>query len=139
MDINDIFQVLQDIQSKKWLALAVLVLGYLSTLFSNASRFPVNIPERFRPLLVILFGQGYAVVEAVASGENWQPAVGHGIVLAFMTLGLGTVLEHVIFPNGLPTWLSWAKVLAFVPPKLAVLPSRVANDAEIADSVKKAA
>src|ERR1700722_2842840 len=111
----DLTAVIADITQKKRMALAVIVIGFLHVLFSNSSSFPVNIPQRFRPLIVIVLGEGYAVIEAVSSGEMSLPAVEHGLLLAFTTMGLAEVLTPLICPNGLPSWLKWIQQPALVP------------------------
>jgi hypothetical protein len=116
----DLATVIADITQKKWMALAVLIIGYLHVLFSNASTFPVNIPTRFRPLVVIIFGQGYTIISAVSGGEACLPAIEHGLLIAFTTMGLAQVLTTLIFPNGLPSWLKWVQQLAMVPSVLNI-------------------
>jgi hypothetical protein len=108
-------QAAADFTGHKWMALAIVVIGYLVLLTKNTSKFPINIPARFKPLVVIVLGQGYAVLEAINGGSPWKTAVSHGVWVAFGSMGIFDVIVNSIFNGKLPKWLAW---LSFVDPKL---------------------
>lgn len=110
-----IMTVFSDVTSHAWMALAIAIVGFVATALSSASNFPVSIPDRWRSVLVIVLGQGYAVLVAIKGGVAWLPAVEQGLVVAFTTMGLAKLLLEAVFPNGLPTWLQWLPMLAGVP------------------------
>lgn len=118
MDPNSIMQALTLAMGHQWMPLAVLVVGWLVMACSDTSKLPISIPDRFKPLLVLVLGQVYAVLEAVQGGSAWQAAVWHGLVVAFTTMGLFDVLVKAIFNGNLPTWLQW---VTLIDPSLAAL------------------
>lgn len=99
----------------QWLGIAIVVVGWLVSLTSDTSKLPLNIPDRFKPLIALLFGQLYAVLEAIQSGEDWKTAVAHGIVAALSATGFSTIIVNTIFNGTLPKALAW---LSAIDPKL---------------------
>lgn len=111
MDLTTILAFVADFQGHKWLPLAVLLIGYLTTLMSDTSKFPINIPDRWKPVLVVGLGQVYAVLTAASGGDTWSHAVWSGAVAAFGTMGLFDLLVRAIFNGNLPKWLAWLAVI----------------------------
>lgn len=95
----------------QWLGIAIVLVGWAVSLTSDTSKLPLNIPDRFKPLIALLFGQLYAVLEAIQSGEDWKTAVAHGIVAALSATGFSTIVVNTIFNGTLPKWLSWVSVI----------------------------
>jgi hypothetical protein len=115
MDFQTIMQALQDITGHKWMPLAILVIGYLVTLTSDTSKFPVNIPDKWKPVVAIVLGEVYSTLIAISDGTNWKAAVWHGLVTAMATSGLFDLVINGFFNGNLPKWLKW---IAFIDPKL---------------------
>ena len=93
-------------QHRQWMPLAILLIGYLVRLTSSASTFPVNIPARWRPLVVLALGQLYAVLVAVSGGLSWGAAALHGFEVAVWTMGLFDVVVNAICGGNEPAWLA---------------------------------
>jgi hypothetical protein len=115
MDIATIMQAIKDITGHQWMPLAILIIGYLVTLTSDVSKFPVTVPARWKPVIVLVLGQAYAVLQNINGGEKWQSAVYHGLLTSFATMGLFDLVINGIFNGNLPKWLAW---LAFFDKKL---------------------
>jgi hypothetical protein len=115
MDLTTIMQLVDDFTGHKWLPAAVVLIGWLTTLLSDTSKFPITIPDRWKPMAVLILGQVYATVQAVAGGVTWPHAVWGGLVAAFGTMGLFDVVVKAIFQGQLPKWLQW---LAAIDPNL---------------------
>lgn len=107
MDAKTILAIVADLGGHKWLPLAVVVIGWLSSLTSDWSRFPVNIPDRWRPVVVIVLGQVYAGLSAVAGGTPWRQALLDGFIVSFTTMGLYDLVVKAAFGDKIPRWLSW--------------------------------
>jgi hypothetical protein len=121
----NLFQLLQqsflDVNSRAWMALAVLLVGYVTTLTSDTSKFPVNIPTRWQPVVVVVLGQVYAVLLSIQGGTPWEPSVWHGLLVSFTTMGLFDLVINGIFNGNPPSWLKW---LAAIDPNLAAAKMR---------------
>lgn len=116
VDPGFILQLFQDVTGHKWMPLAILVIGYVSTLVSDTSRMPFNIPDRWKPVFVVVLGQAYGALQAIGSGAQVWPTVYHGLVTAFVTMGLFDFVVKAVFNGDLPKWLAW---LALIDPNLA--------------------
>lgn len=110
----DADQLVSFILEKKWLALAILVIGYITRLLSDDSKFPVSVPARFHPLVVTVLGQVLGALMMIQGGASWKVAVLTGLAVSFCTMGLFDLLVKAIF-NGSPPW--WIDILALVFPK----------------------
>jgi hypothetical protein len=115
MSLDTIMQIFKLATGHQWLPLAILVVGYLVTAMGDTTKLPINIPDRFKPLLALLLGQLYAVLEAVYGGSPWGTAISHGILVALSSVGFLHLLVNAIFNGTLPKWLAW---LAFIDPTL---------------------
>lgn len=111
MDISIVLQFFQDVTGHKWLPLAILVVGYLTTIVSDTSKIPISIPDRFKPLLVIVLGQAYAVLQVISTGTPWLHAVWVGLMTSFGSMGLFDIVFKLIFPNGPPKWIAWISLI----------------------------
>lgn len=109
--MDTISQILTLATGHKWLPLAIVVVGLLVSWTSDTSKFPVNIPDRYKPLVAIVLGQAYAVLEAVQGGSSWTTAVGHGVLVALSSAGLANLISTTIFNGNVPSWLSWVTAL----------------------------
>ncbi len=81
--------------SHSWLALAVVVMGFVTRLLKSDTKLPVNIPARWQPVIVVVLGQVYAVLQATAGGLTWKLAVEQGVYASFITLGLFDLVAHL--------------------------------------------
>lgn len=97
----------------KWLPLAIIVIGYLTRLLTDESKFPVSVPARWRPVVVVVLGQLYGCLMLAENGATWKTVVVTGLVTSFVTMGLFDLLVKAVF-NGQPPW--WVDVLALIFP-----------------------
>lgn len=118
MNYDNVMLMIQDFTGHQWIPLAILVVGWLTSMFSDVSNFPVNIPDRWKPVVVIVLGQAYAVLEAIQGGSAWKTAVTHGLVVSFTTMGLFDLLVKAVFNGNIPSWL---QVVSLFNPKLVSL------------------
>lgn len=93
--------------SHQWLPLAILVVGLLVSWTRDTSKFPINIPARFQPLVALVLGTIYAVLQAVSSGTAWHTAIENGLLMAMSSAGFAQLLVNTVFNGKLPSWLSW--------------------------------
>jgi len=107
----------------KWMALAVAVTGYLARLSKDDSRFPVSIPSRYRPVLVLVLGQGYAVLQATQNGMPWQEAIKMGLTTSVWTLGLYSLVIKALFNGTEPAWMKTLALVFPAPPSPAPTPA----------------
>lgn len=115
MTPDDVQRLLADFQAHRWLPVAVVVLGYLVRLVRCDSRFPINLPPRWQPVVAIVLGQAYAVVVAVTGGMRWPWAIVEGFIVAFTTMGLWDLLVKAIWNGHEPTWMKRAAMAS--PPR----------------------
>jgi hypothetical protein len=112
--------------SHHWLALAVIVIGYLVRLTAPDSKFPITIPDRWKPLVVLVLAQAYAVLVAIQGGVAVKTAIIHGVMTWLVTLGVYDVIIKAIFNGVEPKWL---KYIAFVPKAIRELAPSAAYEA----------
>ena len=105
------------VASKQWMPMAILVIGYLVRLTSQQSKFPLNIPTRWQPIVVLALGQVYAVMVSVSGGGAWGPSALHGLEVAIWTMGLFDVVVKAVWNGNTPPWLSviWGMVQPLIP------------------------
>jgi peptidoglycan/LPS O-acetylase OafA/YrhL len=109
------------IATKHYMMLAIIVVGYLWRICASDSNFPVDIPTRWRTVLVIVLSQIYSTLIAHAKdGASWNDAITHGFFTAFIVLGLGTFIIQGVFNGNEPRWLKW---FAWVPKPLQPAPT----------------
>jgi len=100
----------------KWLPLAILVMSWGTALTNNWSRFPVTVPTRYQPLVVLVMGQVYGMLEAVLGGASWKNAVVSGLVASVGTMGAYDVVMKALFNGQVPPWLAWLAAAKTPPP-----------------------
>ena len=81
----DYAQLLALAQTHQWLALAVLIIGWITEMSRPESKFPINIPDRFRPLFASIVGAIYGVLLLRQQGDTWQTAMIDGFKSVFGT------------------------------------------------------
>lgn len=116
MDQQELTSALALLAGRKWLPLIVLLIGWATRLLSDKSRFPVSVPTRWQPVIVLALSTLYATGTAVVSGASWRDAAVHAFVVACVTMGAFDLLVKAVFDGKEPTWLGW---IALVFPKPA--------------------
>lgn len=107
MNIETILQWLQLGTEHKYLLLAVAVIGWLTSLTSDWSKFPVTVPARWQPLVAALLGVAYGVLNSIQGGvAPWRAVVG-GLVVGLATAGLYDAVVKSVFGGVVPGWLAW--------------------------------
>lgn len=89
------------------LGIAVVVVGAITRLLKSDTKFPIDIPARWQPVIVLVIGQAYAVLQAIVGGVNWKTAVTSGLQVAFLTMGLFDLVIKALFNGDAPWWLAW--------------------------------
>ncbi len=111
----DLASLLVLVESHAWLAIAVLCVGYLVRLTGKDSRFPLDIPEQWQPVLVLGLGVLADVLQEVSAGKSWKAAVNPALVIAVIVLAL-----KAYYRGREPAWLRWVALVAPKPPTTAV-------------------
>ena len=111
MDQTEITNALMLLAGRKWLLLFILIIGWLTRLFSDKSRFPATIPARWQPVVVLVLSQVYSTATAVQSGVPWRTAIVQGLLVAFMTMGLFDLVVKAFFNGNEPKWLGWIALI----------------------------
>lgn len=116
----DLSQVVALVRAHAWLALAIIVVGFLVRLTAKDSRVPVfkaiNVPEQWQPVVVLALGTLADVLQEVASGKPWSQAINAALVIS-----IGVLALKAYFYGREPAWL---QTLAMVVP--SALNARVA-------------
>lgn len=108
MDAKTLLALIDDVSGHKWLPLAVVVISYLVSLTNDWSKFPVTVPDRWKPVVALALGQAYAVLSATAGGTPWKLAVRDGVIAAFVTMGAYDVVVKALYGDKpIPRWLAW--------------------------------
>jgi len=128
-------QILALFIAHKWMALAIVTIGYLTRLSKDDSRFPVTIPSRWRPVVPLVLGQVYAALVASQGGMPWKQAVMVGLTTSVWTLGLYALVIGALFNGNEPQWL---KTLALVLPRSPSSTDLAKADPSSAIDVEKA-
>lgn len=82
-------QVLTQSAERPLIVILGLVVVWVLTQLVKSERIPGHIPVRYRPLLAIVFGQLYALIEAVSLGLDWKVAMTRGF-----TAAAGAIAAH---------------------------------------------
>lgn len=109
---TDVFQLVPTLlslfQQHAWMALAVLVMGFVTRVLKSDTKFPIDIPSRWQPVIVLVLGQAYAGLQAVAGGVAWKTAVTQGLVASFLTMGLFDLVVKAAFDGkDIPPFFTW--------------------------------
>lgn len=113
--------------SRAWMPVAIVVIGYLVRLTSDRSAFPINIPSRWQPVVVVVLGQAYGILVAVMGGLPWGTAALHGLETAVWAMGFFDLLVKAVWNGAEPAWLQL--VLGIVKAEIPQ-PSGVAKPSE---------
>lgn len=106
MDIDTISKVLALATDKKYAAITVIVLGYLTSLTSDWSKFPISIPRRWQPVVPLVLGFFLAAATAIAGGKAPAEAFEDAGIVALTTLGAFAVVIKAIYNGNVPPWLA---------------------------------
>ena len=93
-------------QHRTWMPVAIIAIGYVVRLCATDTKFPINIPSRWQPVLVVVLGQVYALLVAVSGGMTWGGAALHGLEVAAWTMGLFDLVIKAVYGNNEPAWLA---------------------------------
>jgi hypothetical protein len=111
--------LIKTVMAKRWLAAAIVVLGYMTRLVRDDSRFPVTLNKRWHPVFVVLFSQAFFVACAVEQGTPVKSAAVTALVVAFSTMGLFDLVMKALLNGNEPAWMKW---LALAVEKQPVIP-----------------
>ena len=101
-------QIIAQVGSHDWMALAILVFGLIQTWIGAASAFPINVPEKWKPVVTVVLGQAYAVLLIVQAHQAWQMAIVHGLTTSVVVL----LTSHAIWAaDTAPNWVKWLALL----------------------------
>lgn len=103
-------QVLKDlhalVQGREWIALAIIVVGWLTRMLQPDSLFPLTIRQkRWLPVVAAVLSTILAVLHDVHAHKPAAEIVVNAILLAFGTLGLFALIIKAGFDGNEPTWL----------------------------------
>jgi hypothetical protein len=107
-----ITQLVSALCAHRYLFAFVLLAAYARRLTAPDSRFPVTVPDAWRPAVTTLLGVAYGVLATLQAGGSWKSAILGGIVSA-AAAGFADMLLVAIFvdPARAP---GWARALAFL-------------------------
>lgn len=106
MTLADVMNIVSLLTAHHYLPIAVIVIGYLTRLTSDMSKFPINVPTDYQPVVVVVLGQVYAAIVAVSGGASWKDAVISGLATSLFTMGLFDLVIKAIFKGKEPAWLA---------------------------------
>lgn len=118
MDIDTILKIMQLGTDHKYIPIAIIVIGWLVALTSDWSRFPINVPGRFQPLVAAMLGIAYGALHQIDGGMVWWKAIGGGLVVGLTTGGLYDVVINAVFDGNVPSWLAWLAFAKKSPPAM---------------------
>ncbi len=119
IDIATILQWLQLVQDHKWnylgLVIAVTLIGWLTSMTSDWSKFPLTIPGRWQPAVAGFLGLLYAPLVAGAAamkagtpiGAAMLGAIESGVFMAALTAFLYDLVIRGVLNGTVPSWLAW--------------------------------
>jgi len=97
--------------SVKWVPVAVASIAWLTSLTSDWSRFPLEVPDRWKPVVVMVLGQVYAVLLAILAGVPWKEAAWQGVVTSVATMGTFDLLSKAVWGDDPPPWArAWLRL-----------------------------
>lgn len=115
MDFETIQKVLSLGTEHKYLALAVFVVSWMTAMTSDWSKCPITVPDRAKPVVVLLLAQVYPLLNAAyLANQNGQPilpavksAAISGLLVAGGAFALFAVVVKAIYNGNPPAWLRW--------------------------------
>lgn len=105
--MNTLLQWLQLGTDHKYLALAIAMIGWMVSLTSDWSKFPITVPGRYQPLIAVGLGVVYKILLDHQNGTPWWRAIGEGVMIGLVTAGLYDAIIKAIFDGKIPTWMRW--------------------------------
>jgi hypothetical protein len=108
----NITQLLGALGAQRYLFVFVLLAAYARRLTAADSKFPITLPDAWRPVVTTLFGLVYGVLAAAQGGASWESATLGGVISA-ATGGFADMLLVAIFSNSAAA-PAWARALAFI-------------------------
>lgn len=110
--------ILDLLRGHNYLAIAIVVIGWVTALLGPDSKFPITIPDIAgrdpKPLIAGLLGLAYGILVAHQGGATWLDALRDGLLAGVGTAGLFDVVVKFIFKGQVPVWLN---IFALVPPQ----------------------
>lgn len=80
----------------KWVGVAAIVIGVVVRLMKSDTKIPINIPTQYRVWLALGLGIVSGVLEAVATGKAWTPAIVDGLVSAAIAIvGQNAIIDSL--------------------------------------------
>lgn len=134
-----------------YLGFAMLLIGYLTYLLSDQSKFPLTIDTNARwlrwlngrdpkPVVVCLLGVTYGILADREAGHTWLDSLKLGLMAGVMTMGLFDVIVKFGFNGNVPMILKQLLLLfpkpqanAVLIPKPPGLPTAVNITADVAE------
>lgn len=125
-------QLLSLLTAHNYLALAVVVIGYVVQITRPDSKFPLSIPPIYgrdpKPLVALLAGIAYGALIAVQGGDTWQQALLHGAKVGLFTAGLYAVVIKFVFNGNAPAWLNAIALIFPAKPSTPAVPADVDSE-----------
>lgn len=113
----DITQIVSLAMAHKWLAVAVVVIGWFTQMTRPESKFPITvISDRWRPLIAAALGIVTYTLTLRQNGETWADAALNGFKTGVFTAGFYSLVVGAIFNGKVPAWAN-ALALIFPPPQ----------------------
>ncbi len=116
MNLDTLLQLAKLFTDHKYIPIAIVLIGWLTSLTSDWSKFPITIPGRYQPLVAAGLGIVYGMLEKIDSGTVWWKAILGGLLVGLATGGLYDVVINAIFAGKVPSWLAWLSFAKLAPP-----------------------
>lgn len=87
MNGTEIAQLVDFVSAHRWWAVSSLVIGILVRLVKSDTKIPLDLPGDRRAYLAALLGVVSGVVDAIATGKPWVPALFEGLASAVTAMG----------------------------------------------------
>src|ERR1019366_6133912 len=110
--IMNLVDILKDLGSHQYVALAVLLAAYVRRLCASDSKFPISLPAAWQPVATAAVGACYGGLVAYQGGLSVDAAL-LSTVMAAGAMGLADMILVAIFadPTKAP---AWARAIAFI-------------------------
>ena len=100
MNTQSIYALLD---SHQYVLLTAVIIGFIVRLLKSDTKIPIDVPPRLRIWLAFALGAGAGVLEKVAGGTPWKPALFDGAVAAVAAvLGQNVVVDSLRGGKELP-------------------------------------
>lgn len=74
------------IRAHQWVAVAAVVIGFLTRLLKSDTKLPITLPPRVRPWLALVFGAASGMLETIVAGTPVDEALLGGLVAALTAI-----------------------------------------------------